>query len=306
MGRVLTLLYHRVNHLKKDIHLLAVEPENFYEQIKYLKQNYRIVKFDEDWNAFDEDAICITFDDGYFDNYQYAVPILEELSVSATIFVATGTLNTQEEFWWDELERNLLLDDWDYDQRFQLEDDIFSCCWETDTYEARRVLYNTLHWLMYSKISVKKRKEWINQLRRWSRLGNEGRSHNLSIQLDKCIDFPSELITIGAHTVNHPSLSRLSYEEQEYEILTSKKELERIFKREIKTFSYPFGTRGDYDVSSIEICRRNGICKAASNYPGVYTEKCDLYQIPRNIIRNWELDTYKKEIDTFWNKGLRV
>ena len=85
MGRVLTLLYHRVNCLKKDIQMLAVEPENFYAQMQYLKQNYKIVKFDEDWDKFEQDAVCITFDDGYFDNYQNAVPIFSDIPERKTV-----------------------------------------------------------------------------------------------------------------------------------------------------------------------------------------------------------------------------
>lgn len=178
MGRVLTLLYHRVNCLEKDINLLAVSPKNFYDQMLYLKQNYKIVKFDEDWSEVEQDAVCITFDDGYFDNYQYAFPILKKLEIPATIFVATGNLDTKEEYWWDELERNLLLDNYQYANTFELKDELFSCKWKTDTYEARKELYDTLHWLMYNKIDIEKRKNWMKQLREWSKLGEIGRSIN--------------------------------------------------------------------------------------------------------------------------------
>ena len=300
MGRVLTLLYHRVNYLRNDINLLAVNPDNFYEQMVYLKRNYKIMKFDEEWDALDQEAVCITFDDGYFDNYQYAIPILEELNIPATIFISTGNLNTQKEYWWDELERNLLLENWHYDQVFELKDDIFSCKWKTDTYEERKELYNTLHWLMLKNINVSKREDWMQQLRNWSKAGLNGRKNNYSLQLNEMDEFPTELITIGAHTVNHPSLSKLTEEEQRYEITTSKDTLEKIFKQKVKVFSYPFGTLNDYNECTINICRECGFNKVASNYPGIWDSQCDLFQIPRYIIRDWNIADFKDEIRLFW------
>ena len=88
MCKVLTLLYHRVNNLKHDKHLLAVTPDNFYKQLMFLKEHYPIVRFEEDWNNLREDAVCITFDDGYMDNFTNALPILQELEIPATVFVA--------------------------------------------------------------------------------------------------------------------------------------------------------------------------------------------------------------------------
>lgn len=300
MGRVLTLLYHRVNSLENDINLLSVSTENFYNHMKFLKENYHIVKFEDNWNEISNDAVCITFDDGYADNYENAIPILKELHIPATIFVTTGNINTKEEYWWDELERNLLLEDVEYKKKFKLQDELFSCEWLTDTYEKRRELYNTLHWLMYSKVNVLKRKDWLEQLREWNGFNLVGRKINYSMSIEQCLSLPKELITIGAHTVNHPSLGIQTKEEQKYEIEQSKYYLEKLLKYKITTFSYPFGKISDYNEDSINICKECGIKKAASNFAGLWTGITDDFQIPRNIIRDWEIDDFKKQILTFW------
>ena len=57
MGKVLTLLYHRVNVLERDIHLLAVSPDHFYEQMVWLKRNFRIVRFEDDWDRLEGEAV---------------------------------------------------------------------------------------------------------------------------------------------------------------------------------------------------------------------------------------------------------
>ena len=301
-GKVVTLLYHRVTKLKNDKNLLAVNPDFFYEQMFYIKRNYPIVRFEQDWNKLNEEAICITFDDGYMDNFTNALPILQELDIPATIFIATAGINTYEELWWDELERILLDRCRQYKETFSLEDDFFSCQWPTKTFADREELYDTLHWLMYDKISVAKRLDWMRQIRDWSKAGNIGRKENQVIQFDENI-MQSSLLTIGAHTVNHPSLKNLRERDQRYEIVQSIKALELLFKKEVTVFSYPFGTKNDYDGLTINICKEENIKKAAANIPGIWSFRCDPYQIPRNIVRDWNLNEFIQKIDSFWRLG---
>lgn len=299
MNRILTLLYHRVTNLKYDKNLLAVTPENFYKQMEYLKKNYPIVRFEQNWNEVAGDAVCITFDDGYRDNLTNALAILKDLDIPATIFVSTGNLNTSEEFWWDELERILLDRHRTYEKTFILKDDFFSCQWSTESFSDRENLYDTLHWLIYDKITVTKRNDWIEQLRKWSQAGSVGRKENLAIQTNE-FEKISPLLTVGAHTVSHPSLKNLTEQAQRYEINESIKTLEHLLKQKITVFSYPFGSKNDYDTTTINICREENIIKAAANFPGLWTTQCDNYQIPRNIIRNWKIDKYVQMINSFW------
>ncbi len=307
MGKVLTLLYHRVNVLERDIHLLAVSPDHFYEQMVWLKRNFRIVRFEDDWDRLEGEAVCITFDDGYMDNFSMALPILEELNIPATIFICTGSINTENELWWDELERYLLDEEKHYPENFYLQDDFFGCGWATKTYRERRELYDTMHWLMYNKIDVKKRLEWMKQLKSWSGCSGQGRTENCVLQTDTGQKYLSPLLTIGAHTQNHPSLKSLPRQQQYSEMAVSQSMLSTLFERKITVFSYPFGGKGDYDETTIEICRELGFYKAAANYPAIWSPGCDPFQIPRHIIRDWGKEEFVKKVgetlgDSFvWN-----
>ena len=91
--KIAVLYYHRVYVKQNDTNLLCVEPKKFEQQMKYLKKNYNILRFEEDWSKSDRDGIVITFDDGYLDNLTYALPILDELQIPATVFVSTGILS---------------------------------------------------------------------------------------------------------------------------------------------------------------------------------------------------------------------
>ena len=108
---ILILLYHRCAVLETDPQLLAVTPENFTNQVKWLKARYPVLRFDESWESIREPSVVLTFDDGYWDNYAYAVPILERLQVPATIFVSTERIGTGKEPWCDDVERMILLND---------------------------------------------------------------------------------------------------------------------------------------------------------------------------------------------------
>jgi peptidoglycan/xylan/chitin deacetylase (PgdA/CDA1 family) len=104
------LLYHRVTELTTDPQLLAVTPQHFAEQLDVLRRLAVPVKLADlvTGTAAARDAIAVTFDDGYADNLLEAVPRLRQFDTPATVYVATGTLDTRREFFWDELERIFL------------------------------------------------------------------------------------------------------------------------------------------------------------------------------------------------------
>jgi peptidoglycan/xylan/chitin deacetylase (PgdA/CDA1 family) len=107
---------------------------------------------------------------------------------------------------------------------------------------------------------------------------------------------------IGAHTVTHSALSALTEEQQRHEIFTSKQDLENIIGTKIMTFSYPFGRRQDYNRTSVRLCREAGFIKAASNFPGQVHRWTDPFQLPRHLVRNWDLETFAAQMKRFWTR----
>lgn len=302
-AKTAVLYYHRVYEKRYDINLLCVTPKKFEQQMKYLKKNFNILRFEEDWTKSDRDSIVITFDDGYLDNLTYALPILEELQIPATVFVSTGTLSNIRELWWDELE-TLLLTDGNYSNVFQLQDDIYNCEWRTDTYEFRLNCYNALHYLIKNHINPLKREKWFEQLWKWRGEDRYVNTENATLSDKTCQELAkSKYITIGAHTVSHPSLARLMFEEQQTQIQQSIVYLESLLQRKIDTFSYPFGTEViDFDESTIAACKASGIRKAASTNAGLWQKQFAPYAIPRNSIGNLGLYGFKAKIDKLFGK----
>lgn len=102
------LLYHRVADPPCDPWDLAVSPARFREQLEMLNATRTVLAMDELVAALEAGdappgAAAVTFDDGYADNASVAKPILENLGVPATVFLATGAVTDGRPFWWDEL-----------------------------------------------------------------------------------------------------------------------------------------------------------------------------------------------------------
>lgn len=304
MEKVNVLYYHRVNDIQNDRHLLCVTPENFEQQIKFLKHNYNILRFEEDWSRTDRNSVVITFDDGYMDNLTHALPILESEGVPATVFVSTGDMKKNCELWWDELETVLFIGE-SFPKEFRLKDDRYGCGWDTDTYKHRENCYKALHYMMKNWINVEKREVWLEQLWQWRGIAKLVDPSHLTLTEMACKKLAiSEYITIGAHTVNHPALARLPYEQQKKEVAESLRDLEELLECDIDMFSYPFGVYGDdFDERTEKICEEAGINKAATTTPGVWMKGMGRYDIPRNCIRDWGIFEFERKIREIFEEG---
>ena len=288
---VIVLLYHRVATLASDPQQLAISPDNFRDQMCYLKANFPILSFEDDWSHLSRLSIAITFDDGYADNALNVLPILEEVGVPATFFVSTGNLDTRQEYWWDELER-IILGNRPLPKFFALHDERFGRRWPTGTPLERQKFYLKITPLM-KKITAERRDDWLGQFRQWAGTDVLGRSAYRAMTGKELQHLAgSNYVTIGAHTVTHSRLSVLSEQQQRDEIFTSKRQLEALLGKTITAFSYPYGKKGDYNGTSVRLCREAGFSKAASNFPGMAYRWTDPLQIPRYLVRNWDRETF--------------
>jgi len=183
-----------------------------------------------------------------------------------------------------------------------LDDASYGRTWTTGTLEQRGALYNTLNALML-KITPERQEDWLDQLKQWAGPIELEKDLNRSMTQEEVkMLAASPWATVGAHTVTHSALSALSEEQQRKKIFTSKQDLEKIIEKEITTFSYPFGRKRDYNQTSVRLCREAGFIKAASNFPGQVHRWTDPFQLPRLLVRNWNLDTFTAEMERFWTR----
>ncbi len=112
------LIYHHISrppfYIAKEGKFLYVRPEVFAEQMKYLKENdYNVISYSQFYQALTRGSslpakpVVITFDDGNYDQYQNAIPILQQYNYPAMFFVFTKAVGGLGSMTWAML-HNLL------------------------------------------------------------------------------------------------------------------------------------------------------------------------------------------------------
>lgn len=298
---VLVLLYHRVTSLERDPQLLAVKPDNFYRQIKYLKNNYNILDIEkfaylkQNNKKFTKNSIILTFDDGYADNCLEALPILEKFNCQAIFFVTTLNTNTKKELWWDELER-VFLTGIELPKSLKIRLNSKDYLFDTSSEENKKKTYNVLHPLTKcNKADIRDRV--IDNILCWANLSKKGRNtHRVMTDKEIKLMSKSNSAIIGAHTHTHSLLCLYDYEEQYNDVKKSKDLLEKWTGQKIRYFSYPFGGRRDYNKETLRICEELGFDIAFANFYGQVHSWTHKYQIPRCLVRNWNFEFFKSQI----------
>jgi peptidoglycan/xylan/chitin deacetylase (PgdA/CDA1 family) len=332
-GTAVVLIYHRVAAMERDPQLLAVTPENFDEQMRVLAAGYRAISLDDLVSAVrrrrvPDRAVVVTFDDGYRDNLTIAEPILAAYGIPATVFVSSGYASSQHEFWWDELER-LVLAPGTLPERVAVEtsggdfestltdllvyteqDAERDAGWNVLTADtnARQSLYRTLTEFI-RPLSAADREAALAQLRGVARpidarsSGDAARPTHTPLSEREVAQLDSSaVVDVGSHTVSHPVLSALAVGEQRGEIFDDVEALTAILGRPPRTFSYPYGSLGDYTDETVALVREAGFVGACSNHLGVVKPWTDGFRVPRNIVRNWDAETFKAKLEGYFRE----
>ena len=306
------LLYHRIAELPSDPFGLAVTPRAFAEHLEVLRAHGRPISLQHLIRALrggkvPRKAVVVTFDDGYADNLHAAKPLLEQFDVPATVFISSGYIGQEREFWWDELECLLLRpgtlpqhlevsiggevyrDDLGEDASYSLHDFNHHRRWSWSSAgglpSARHRLYRSL----YPRLQRLPREGQLQGLqalwdcadtRRLTRPECRPLSGEELIRLSE-----SRLIEIGAHTHNHVSLGDLPCSVQKREIVIGKAWLEEQLSRSIASFSYPYGL---YTSETVGIVRDAGFSDACSTRCLPLRGNEDPYELPRVWPGNWD------------------
>jgi peptidoglycan/xylan/chitin deacetylase (PgdA/CDA1 family) len=293
-----------VIELPSDPQMLSVTPSNFSEHLKHLKENYHVISLSELGKAIAKGdvpnrTVVITFDDGYADNLWYAKPLLEKAEVPATVFITTGKINDSHEFWWDELERVILLSQ-KLPEKLKLTIDGTKYNWVIKSATDRMTVYKELHALL-RPLEYNVRERVMSEL--FHQVGTERRARPeyRPLKAEEILELSKNgLIEIGAHTANHSVLSVLSKEKQWEEIIKSKKELEAVLKKTVTSFSYPFGTHSDIDENTKTLVKKAGFTLACANVFGKVHNNTDPFWIPRFLVRNWDSNIFSKKLRSLW------
>lgn len=323
--KALILMYHRVADGGVDPWSLCVRRERFAEHLEVLRKNAHPMRLQEFVGKFANDdlperTVVVTFDDGYTDNLTNAKPLLERNDIPATVFLTAGYLGENREFWWDELERFLLLpgtlprvlqvqiagtayhwdlgnaacyteENWQRDRAWKAEEAPPS---------ERHALYVVL-WRLLQPISESERQGALNQLRAWAHASEFARPTHRPLSLEEVVALGrGGLVEIGAHTVTHPALPGLSRESQQAEVRMSKHRIEEICGFPVRSFAYPYGA---YSAEILPLVQDAGFNCACSTHLSAVRKHTDRFQLPRVEVRDWSGDIFQRQLRRWFADG---
>ncbi|SRR5579883_335044 len=304
LPRAVILLYHRVADVTYDPQLLCVSPARFSEHLSVIGDHCRPTTLNAVAQAIAERqvhdrAVAITFDDGYLDNLVNAKPLLSAADIPATVFVTTAYVGTTREFWWDELERLLLMPKVT-PPLLQIRSSTHNRCWSTRTSAERLQVYGSIHgWIR--PMPADEIDCILCQIRHWAGDAGYHRPSHRVMSVDEIAELGHDgLVEVGAHTRHHVSLARQPTAVQRDEIAGSRRDLEQWLNRPITSFSYPYGSPNlDFDRGTVSVVREAGFNLTTANFPACVTRLSDVYQLPRFLVRNWDGDEFARRLERF-------
>lgn len=262
------LMYHRVIDRINDPWGIAVSVANFEGHLKAIKKagfgtlTVAELMGERAAGCGPRKAVAISFDDGYADNRETAYPILRSFGMPATVFVTSGYVGREREFWWDALERIFLMPG-RLPTRLSLElptVSILRSLGDVDDYSeadyrahlnwrehrppptGRHVLFMEI-WRALKDLEEDDRENALAQLFAWAGLSREPRDTHRIMSEDELRDFATdERIEIGGHTVAHSALAALSIPKQRDELVRSRQALEKITEKPVVGMSFPHGS----------------------------------------------------------------
>lgn len=286
------LAYHRImpvpdpQQYEFDMELVSTTPEEFREQMTLVRERYRPMRLSDVAAAINAghplppDAVVITFDDGYDDNYRIAYPILKELGVPATFFISTGHIDSGRPYAYDWLVHMILLTDAPRLELPELGMDVPM----PPTRDERRALAGQVLDNM-KEISALAQAAMIRRLEeQWQMPSEHARPADCRpMNWDQVREMRAAGLEIGSHGVNHWMLSKLPREELEREVFDSRNALVRELGPMPLLMSYPVGSNRAFDRQVIEVTRDAGFDLACSYISGTNPRPADnrysLYRI---------------------------
>ncbi len=264
------LMYHRITTPEICGYQLQpgmfVSPKSFEMQMELLQKQANVIQLDQLARLIAEEkeikpkTIAITFDDGWRDNFDFAFPVLSRLNLPATIFLATGFIDTEKTFWSDSIPESICL--------------LKNCSVATSALSENTFSHSTdIKRLLGSPSSSFpfELDQFITSLKQFPEQQREQLAESLSalckklscaktadrkfLSWDECRQMAKSNITFGTHTHNHLALDRLTSSEIEFELKTSLEKISANGLTASGVFCYP---EGAYSEQSQAIAAQMG------------------------------------------------
>lgn len=207
--------------------------------------------------------VVLTFDDGYRDNLRHALPILRRHEAPFTLYVPTAYPDGVGQIWWQAIEDII-----ERQQAVTFTEDGETEYVDTQTLAEKREAFDRLYWRM-RKLPEPERLKLLAEFTGNYGYDLEKQCRDLIMSWQELRLFAGEpLCTIGAHTVNHYELAKLSFDDAANEMAHSGDIIHAQFGIKPEHFSYPLGGPLSCGQREFDLARELGFRTAVTTRPG--------------------------------------
>jgi peptidoglycan/xylan/chitin deacetylase (PgdA/CDA1 family) len=275
--KLFILIYHQVLDQPDFMRPWEIDKRVFNWQMALIGKFFTVLPLHEALEKMADDtlpprAVCITFDDGYANNFTNALPILLTNKLPATFFIASGYLNGGR-MWNDSVIegiRTLSAPNLDLTA-------IGLGSYDINTAENKaRVAVEIIQSIKHLQPEI--RAQYANHIASLP----DKMPNDLMMTSDQLVKLHASGMEIGGHTVTHPILATLSADAVKQEVADNKAMLEQLLNTTIRYFAYPNGKPGlDYRPDQVDVIKTCGYQAALSTRPGVSDQQDDRWQLAR-------------------------
>ena len=277
--RLSILIFHRVLRSPDPMFPAEVDANRFDRLMGLVAANFRVLPLAEavhrlQQRALPPRALSITFDDGYADNHDVALPILQRHGLTACFFIATGFLDGGRMF----------------------NDTVIECLRQST---RSQIDLSAMGLGVLPLQTLAQRVHAVAQvLPQIKYQAPDQRAQSLALLQQACAPahLPDDLMMtpgqvqamhaagmeIGAHTVCHPILCQVDDASAERELSGSRAALQQMIQQPVNLLAYPNGQPDrDYALRHAQMARGLGFTAAVTTAPGVAGSGADVFQLPR-------------------------
>jgi len=277
-ARLSIFIFHRVRPTPDPLFPDVPDAARFDRMLAWLRAWFNVLPLGEAVRRLGTGTLparcaALTFDDGYEDNVSVAFPILRKHGLTATFFIATGYLDGGC-MWNDRIIAA-----------------IRDCRRDTLDLEHLRLGRHPLTPSLARRTAI----DAVIDRSKYLDMGERERvaeavaeaadirsSEDIMMNAAAVRELHAHGMEIGAHTVSHPILARISADQSRKEMALSKTTLEALLQEPIELFAYPNGKPGvDYLAEHAALAREAGFTAAVSTGWGAADRTTDRMQLPR-------------------------
>mgnify|MGYP001193115488 FL=1 len=264
---------------------LEITPDFLRTTLAYLRaRGVDIITLDEMQRRltaqdFSRRFACFTFDDGYRDNRDAALPVMREFDAPMTVFITSDFAAGAGRPWWIALERLIAAND-------AVEATINGATLRLDarTDDAKAACFAQLHDRLRMLPADRDLQNAIDALCARYRIDMAAISAELCMSWPELKEFARDpLVTLGAHSITHCNLAKIPREAARDEMAGSRAAIEAQTGRPVRHFVYPYGGRTAAGAREFELANELGFATAMTTQPGmIFAQNADrLTALPR-------------------------